>query len=142
MPLALQNVLFLRGIKRGREMGSQANITIIGVTVGAAAVILIAAAAFVLIRIYKNWSRKEPSISSLPIRTNGANATSISSSVSISVSESAHDLQTTATRNTYWGRRGQQNKDLHTSASGIPRYSYKYGCKKFSISSPYISLMF
>ncbi|XP_020090089.1 calcium/calmodulin-regulated receptor-like kinase 2 isoform X1 [Ananas comosus] len=106
-------------------MGSQANITIIGVTVGAVAVILIAVAVFVLIRIYKNWSRKEPSISSLPIRTNGANATSIDSSVSISVSESAHDLQTTATRNTYWGRRGQHNNDLHTSASGIPRYSYK-----------------
>jgi hypothetical protein len=103
---------------------------VIGVTVGVAIGILVAIFAFIIARFYRKrtnvqQSLRELSSPSLPIRTNGVNA-SVDSSVSLSVSESVHDLEYSPKKNTFWGGRRQQDRDLFSSMSGIPRYSYKY----------------
>lgn len=100
---------------------------ILGVSVGVAVGILVAFCAYIAIRFYRKHShvRQQPnelSAASLPIRANGV-GTSIDSSASLSVADGLHQM---GNRNTYWGQRGHQNKDLFASMSGIPRYSYKY----------------
>ncbi|XP_073010406.1 calcium/calmodulin-regulated receptor-like kinase 2 [Typha latifolia] len=102
---------------------------VIGVTVGVAIGILVAIFAFIIARFYRKranvqQSLRELSSPSLPIRTNGVNA-SVDSSVSLSVSESVHDLEYGVKKNTFWGGRRQQDRDIFSSMSGIPRYSYK-----------------
>ncbi|XP_010261286.1 PREDICTED: calcium/calmodulin-regulated receptor-like kinase 2 [Nelumbo nucifera] len=107
---------------------SQADLVIIGVSVGVAVGILIALCAFVGIKWYRKRFHpqrcaSEPSVTTLPIRTNGI-GTSIDSSASISSSITTNGLQHPAksTQRSWWN---QHNKDLFASASGIPRYSYK-----------------
>ncbi|XP_010943327.1 calcium/calmodulin-regulated receptor-like kinase 2 isoform X1 [Elaeis guineensis] len=107
-------------------MGNRTDIIVTGVSVGVAIGILVAFCAYIAIRFYRKHShvRQQPnelSAASLPIRANGI-GTSIDSSASLSVSDVLHQ---TGNRNTYWGQRGHQNKDLFVSISGIPRYSYK-----------------
>ncbi|XP_008788929.1 calcium/calmodulin-regulated receptor-like kinase 2 [Phoenix dactylifera] len=107
-------------------MVDQTNIIIIGVSVGVTFGILVAFCAYIAIRFYRKHSHvqqqpNELSAASLPIRANGV-GTSIDFSASLSVSDGLHQMET---RNTYWGQRGHQNKDLFASMSGIPRYSYK-----------------
>lgn len=109
-------------------MANQTNIIIVGVSVGVAVGILVAACAFIVIRFYRKRSnvqhRSNESAASLPIRVNGIGA-SIDSSASISVSGIGHDLQHVGKANPYWGRRRNQNKDLLHSLSSIPRFLYK-----------------
>lgn len=119
-------------------MVNQTNIIIIGVSVGVTIGILIAACAFIAVRFYRKRShvqhRSNESAASLPIRVNGIGA-SIDSSASISVSEIGHDLRHTGRTNPYWGRRGNQNKDILHSLSGIPKYLYKYENSNSVLSS-------
>ncbi|KAG1327460.1 calcium/calmodulin-regulated receptor-like kinase 2 [Cocos nucifera] len=107
-------------------MGEPTNIIVIWIPVGVAIGILVAFCAYIATRFYRKRShvQQQPNelpAASLPIRANGI-GTSIDSSASLSVSDVLHQ---TGNRNTYWGQRGHQNKDLFASMSGIPRYSYK-----------------
>lgn len=109
-------------------MGDQTKIIIIGVSVGVAVGILIASCTFLALRFYRKRAHvtersNEPSMSTLPIRANGA-GTSMDLSVSVSTSELDLDIHNPAKRKTYWGRRGNQDH-LFTSAPGIPKYLYK-----------------
>lgn len=109
-------------------MAIQTSIIIIGVSVGVAVGILVACCAFIAIRFYRKRShvqhRSNESAASLPIRVNGIGA-SIDYSASITVSDIDHGSRPVGKANSYWGRRGKQNKDLLHSLSGIPRYLHK-----------------
>ncbi|OVA04893.1 Protein kinase domain [Macleaya cordata] len=109
-------------------MGNQADLVIIGVSVGVAIGLLIAACAFFGLRWYRKRSHlqqhaTERRVSALPIRANGVGA-SIDSSASLSNSVSVNGSQIPAgiTPRSWWNH---HNKDLFASTSGIPRYSYK-----------------
>ncbi|KAJ8637119.1 hypothetical protein MRB53_011386 [Persea americana] len=105
----------------------QANLVVIGVSIGLAIGILVAFCAFVAIRLYRKRSliqrhTSESRVSSLPIRTNGI-GTSMEPSVSFSNSEIVHNSHHSAKKNRSWW--GNHDKDVFASVSGIPRYSYK-----------------
>lgn len=115
-------------------MGTQTYKIVIGVSVGIAIGILIGCGALIVIRIYRKRfngqiQSKDLSTATLPIRANGIN-TSIDSSASISVSDINLSKQYMAKRNAHWNL--HQNKDLSSSLSAIPRYSYKYVIHNFS----------
>ncbi|OIW12328.1 hypothetical protein TanjilG_32444 [Lupinus angustifolius] len=109
-------------------MVRQADLVIIGVTVGLALGILISFLIFFGIRWYKKRanirrSANENSLTTLPIRTNGLETStdfsaSITSSMGMSVSENVH-------KNSPFSWWSQQSKDRFASPSGIPKYSYK-----------------
>ncbi|XP_077237648.1 protein kinase superfamily protein [Tasmannia lanceolata] len=110
-------------------MGHQADLVIIGITVGVAIGILAAACAFFGIRLYRKRSRlqhhaNESHVTTLPIRTNGIE-TSIDSCASVPDSQAVHDSQHSAKRNNHWSWWGHHDSDIFASTSGIPRYSYK-----------------
>lgn len=107
-------------------MGHQADLVVIGVSVGVAIGILLASCAFVAVRLYRKRSHlqhheSESNASSLPIRTNGI-GTSMESSVSLSITEIVHHQHLTKKHWSWWGN---HDKDMFGSVSGIPRYSYK-----------------
>ncbi|XP_042406036.1 calcium/calmodulin-regulated receptor-like kinase 2 [Zingiber officinale] len=99
----------------------------IGVSVGVVVGILIGCGVLIFMRLYRkrSWGRLHPKnviSTTLPIHANGVH-TSIDSSASISVSHVDSDKLYVEKRNAHWNP--QQNKDLFTSLSAIPRYSYK-----------------
>ncbi|KAF9587583.1 hypothetical protein IFM89_004041 [Coptis chinensis] len=103
-------------------MAHQADLVIVGVSVGVAIGFVLAACAFFGVRWYRKRSRLQHSSSSrsvttLPIRMNGV-GTSIDSSASLSSSFSFHGPQQLTKIN-------QRSKDLYTPTSGILNYSYK-----------------
>ncbi|KAL5080368.1 hypothetical protein RYX36_008789 [Vicia faba] len=109
-------------------MVRQSNLVIIGVSVGLALGILISCLIFFGIRWCKKRSHitrsaNEPSLTTLPIRTNGVEAsTDFSASITSSVTTSrSENLQ----RNSNFSWWNHQNKDRFASASGILKYSYK-----------------
>ncbi|CAL0317346.1 unnamed protein product [Lupinus luteus] len=109
-------------------MVHQADLVIIGVTVGLALGILISCLIFFGIRWYKKHANirrpaNENSLTTLPIRTNGLETStdfsaSITSSMGMSISENVH-------QNSHFSWWSHQSKDRFTSPSGIPKYSYK-----------------
>lgn len=109
-------------------MVRQTNLVIIGVTVGLTLGILISCLLFFGIRWCKKRSHlsrsaSEPSLTTLPIRTNGS-GTSIdfSASITSSIGTSRSDnLQ----KNSHFNWWNNQNKDRFASTSGILKYSYK-----------------
>ncbi|KAF6140027.1 hypothetical protein GIB67_001768 [Kingdonia uniflora] len=109
-------------------MNNQADLVIVGVTVGVGIGFLIAVCAFFAIKWYRKRLRlqreaNDRSIASLPIRMNGVN-TSIDDSASISNSIAAHGLPQLAknTQRSWWSN---HNTDFPASISGTLRYSYK-----------------
>ncbi|KAJ4973953.1 hypothetical protein NE237_007127 [Protea cynaroides] len=110
-------------------MGHQANLVIIGVSVGLAIGLLIALGAFIGIRWYKRRSNLQCSsndrnITTLPIRTNGMGASihssaSLSNSIIIPVPQHLPEN----TQRFRWNH--HKKKDPFASTSGILRYSYK-----------------
>ncbi|KAI3867360.1 hypothetical protein MKX03_036487 [Papaver bracteatum] len=110
-------------------MAAPAGLVVIGISVGVAIGLLLAVCSFFGLRWYRKRSHlrqhstARSSISSLPIRTNGLDASidssaSISSSISVNISE----MPAAITPRSWWNH---QNKDAFASNSGIPRYSYK-----------------
>lgn len=104
------------------------DLVIIGVSVGVAVGIFLAALFFFGIRWFKKHahlqqSRNERSVSTLPIRTNGQ-GTSFDSSASLSNSVNIKVLDHPVKNShlSWWSHHG---KDRFPSASGIPRYHYK-----------------
>ena len=110
-------------------MVRQADLVIIGVSVGLALGVLISCLIFFGIRWYKKRahlgrSANEHSVTTLPIRTNGLGTSadfsaSLTSSITPSRSENLHK----SSHFSWWSH---QNKDRLASASGILKYSYKY----------------
>ncbi|CAJ2665874.1 unnamed protein product [Trifolium pratense] len=109
-------------------MVRQTDLVIIGVSVGLALGILISCLIFFGIRWCKKRSHltrsaSEPSLTTLPIRTNGIEAsTDFSASITSSIGTSRSDNQQKNSHFTWWNH---QNKDRFASASGILKYSYK-----------------
>ncbi|KAK7266632.1 hypothetical protein RIF29_19281 [Crotalaria pallida] len=109
-------------------MVRQADLVIIGVTAGLALGILISCLIFFGIRWYKKRtnirrSAHESSLTTLPIRTNGFEAStdlsaSITSSIVMSRSENVQ-------KNPHFSWWSPQSKDRFATPSGIPKYSYK-----------------
>lgn len=116
-------------IKRDQRMVHQADLVIIGVSVGLALGILISCLIFFGIRWYKNRaylsrSTNESSLTTLPIRTNGLGAsTDFSASLDSSVSTSRSENLKKNSHFTWWNH---ESKDRFASASGILKYSYRY----------------
>lgn len=110
-------------------MVGSADLVIIGVCAGLAVGILIASLVFFGIRWYKKHSHHlhsaDNSPTALPIHTNGLDA-SIDSSASIpsSIAIPASVFPAKDSHLFWWSHR--HSKDRLASASGIPRYSYKY----------------
>ncbi|KAK9271809.1 hypothetical protein L1049_002174 [Liquidambar formosana] len=109
-------------------MDGQADLVIIGISVGLALGILIAILAFFGIRWYKKHSylrrcANERSATTLPIRINGIGA-SIDSSASLSnpTAIKGTEYLTKISQHSWWSH---PSKDRFASASGILRYSYK-----------------
>lgn len=107
-------------------MAYKVDLVIIGISVGVAVGILIAALVFFGIRWYKTRLRRcasDRSLSTLPIRTNGLD-TSISSSVSLSnpVTVKISNYPVKVSPKSRWSN---NSKDRFASPSGIPRYPYK-----------------
>lgn len=117
--------------KRDQRMAHQADLVIIGVSVGLALGILIASLIFFGIRWYKKQAHRqlsanEPIVTSgtLPMRSNGF-GTSNDFSVSLTNSIAPQGSERLSkSSHVYWWK--YQNKDHFVSASGILRYSYKY----------------
>ena len=110
-------------------MVDQAHLVIICISVGVALGVLIAYLIHVGIRWYKkrahlSQSANEPSLTTIPIRTNGLK-TSINFSVSLtsSIATSRSPNPHKSSHSTWWSH---QNKDGFASVSGILKYSYKY----------------
>ncbi|KAK7295551.1 hypothetical protein RJT34_18461 [Clitoria ternatea] len=109
-------------------MVGQADLVIICVSVGVALGVLIACLVYFGIRWYKKRAHRgrsvdEPSLTTLPIRTNGfGTSTDFSASLtsSIAASSSANPQKTS-----HLSRWNHQNRDGFASASGILKYSYK-----------------
>ncbi|KAH1156445.1 hypothetical protein AAZX31_18G256200 [Glycine max] len=109
-------------------MVDQADLVIICVSVGVALGVLIAYLIYVGIRCYKkrahlSRSANEPSLTTIPIRTNGLETSidfsaSLTSSIATSRSPNPHK----SSHSTWWSH---QNKDGFASVSGILKYSYK-----------------
>lgn len=110
-------------------MVRQTDLVIIGVSVGVALGILVSCLIFFGIRWCKKRahitrSASEPSLTTLPIRTNGPGTStdfsaSITSSITSSRSENVH-------KNSHFSWWNHQRKDRFASPSGILKYSYKY----------------
>lgn len=110
-------------------MVRRAGLVVIGVSVGVALGILIAVLAFLGICWFKKHAhlqkaKNDHSGMILPIRTNGL-GTSIDSSASLSDSEyvKGSDYLPKSSRLSWWSH---HSKDELASASGIPRYLYRY----------------
>ena len=110
-------------------MVDQADLVIICVSVGVALGVLIACLIYFGIRWYKkrahrlSRSANEPSLTTIPIRTNGLETSidfsaSLTSSIATSRSPNPHK----SSHSTWWSH---QNKDGFASVSGILKYSYK-----------------
>ena len=110
-------------------MSHQADLVIIGISVGLALGILIAILVFYIIRWYRKnaylrRSTDERSLENIQIRTNGSNAStefsaSLSGSIAFRGSETLH--------NGSWSPwRSHHHKDIVASASGVLKYPYKY----------------
>lgn len=112
-------------------MVHKANLVIIGVCVGVAVGIILASLLFFGIRWYRKRAhlRKcandhDHSVSTLPIRQNGVETSSILSESfpnSVTVKVSTYPAKTSPLSK--WNK---NSKDQLASASGLPRYSYKY----------------
>lgn len=111
-------------------MVHSADLVIIGITAGLAIGILIASLVFCGIKWYKKHSHlrrcaNERCSTALPIRTNGLDASIDSSaSVSNSIAIPGSEFPAKDSHLFWWSHR--HDKDQLASASGIPRYSYKY----------------
>ncbi|XP_057739512.1 calcium/calmodulin-regulated receptor-like kinase 2 [Arachis stenosperma] len=109
-------------------MVRQADLVILGVSVGLALGILISCAIFFGIRWYKKRantgrSANENSVTTLPIRTNGlGTSTDISASITSSIAPSRYD---NVQKNSHFSWWSNQSKDRFASASGILKYSYR-----------------
>ncbi|WJX70713.1 Calcium/calmodulin-regulated receptor-like kinase 2 [Trifolium repens] len=109
-------------------MVRQTDLVIIGICVGLALGVLISCLIFFGIRWCKKRSHltrsaSEPSLTTLPIRTNGFEAsTEFSASITSSIGTSRSDDQQKNSHFNWWNH---QNKDRFASASGILKYSYK-----------------
>ncbi|MED6175556.1 Calcium/calmodulin-regulated receptor-like kinase 2 [Stylosanthes scabra] len=107
-------------------MVRQADLVILGVSVGLALGILISCAIFFGIRWYKKRanlgrSANENSLTTLPIRTNGlGTSTDISASITSSIAPSRSD---NVQKNSHFSWWSNQSKDRFASASGILKYS-------------------
>ncbi|KAK9105162.1 hypothetical protein Scep_022006 [Stephania cephalantha] len=111
-------------------MAHNTDLVIIGVSVGVAIGIILAACAFFAIRLYRKRPKSElrlneSNATSLPIRLNGIGTSadfsaSLSSSISIPVNGS--NVITKSAQP--WWKHG--NNKMVASTSGVPRYSYKY----------------
>lgn len=124
----LQDVPHFGYWQKNQKMVNKTDFVIIGITVGLTIGLLIACLVFFGIHWYKKRAHlrrcaNDRSVSTLPIRTNGLEA-SIDSSASLS-----NSLPTKVSMNhaqkpqhSWWNI---HSKDRF-SASGIPRYSYKY----------------
>lgn len=105
------------------------DLVIIGISVGVAAGVLITSIIVLGICWYKKHahlprSTNEGSLATLPIRENGLGASiEMSASLSNSVIIKGSDYLAKKPRNSWWSN---HSKDQFTSASGLPRYSYKY----------------
>ncbi|CAA3027092.1 calcium calmodulin-regulated receptor-like kinase 2 [Olea europaea subsp. europaea] len=104
------------------------DLVIIGISVGVAAGVLITSIIVLGICWYKKHahlprSTNEGSLATLPIRENGLGASiEMSASLSNSVIIKGSDYLAKKPRNSWWSN---HSKDQFTSASGLPRYSYK-----------------
>lgn len=111
-------------------MVNRTNSVVIGVSVGLAAGILLSLCILITVRCYlrrslKKKNSEERIASTLPIRINDILA-SMDSSVSMaSVSEPSHAMPPSAKRGIPRPKK-VAHSDIFASASGIPRYSYKY----------------
>ncbi|XP_057982018.1 calcium/calmodulin-regulated receptor-like kinase 2 [Malania oleifera] len=109
-------------------MVDQADLVIIGVTVGVAVGIIIASLVFFGIKWFRKHSRlqqsaNEHNTTTLPMRTNGLDS-SIDYSASLSNSIVTPGPKYPA-KSSQPSRRSHPSKDGFASASGIPRYAYK-----------------
>lgn len=116
-------------VKRDQIMVRQADLVIIGVTVGLAFGLLIASLIFFIIRWYKRRAHlrqcaNERSLTTLPIRANGL-GTSTDFSASLTSSITASGLENLQ-KNSHFSWWNHKKKDQLASPSGILRYSYKY----------------
>ncbi|GMP30829.1 hypothetical protein CsSME_00005311 [Camellia sinensis var. sinensis] len=109
-------------------MVPKGDLVIIGISVGLALGLFIAALVFFGIRWYKKRAHlrqcaNDRSATTLPIRTNGL-GTSIdySASISNSIADKGSDFLAKNSQPSWWSHR---SKDRFASASGIPRYSFK-----------------
>nr|ACU20349.1 unknown [Glycine max] len=113
-------------------MVDQADLVIVCVSVGVALGVLIACLIYFGIRWYKmrahrlSRSANEPSLTTIPIRTNGLETSidfsaSLTSSIATSRSPNPHNPHKSP-HSTWWSH---QNKDGFASVSGILKYSYK-----------------
>lgn len=109
-------------------MVHKGDLVAIGICVGLALGILIAALLFFGIRWYRkrvNLRRcsNERSIAVLPIRTNGfGTSTDFSASISNSIAVQRPEYHQTSSPKPWWS---PHSKDHIFSASGLPKYSYK-----------------
>ncbi|CAL5370764.1 unnamed protein product [Camellia sinensis] len=110
-------------------MVPKGDLVIIGISVGLALGLFIAALVFFGIRWYKKRAHlrqcaNDRSATTLPIRTNGL-GTSIdySASISNSIADKGSDFLAKNSQPSWWSHR---SKDRFASASGIPRYSFNY----------------
>lgn len=109
-------------------MVRQTDLVIIGVSVGVALGILISCLIFFGIRWYKKRahltrSSHEPSLTTLPIRTNGlGTSTDFSASLTSSITTPRSENLQKKSAFSWWSH---QNNDQFASPSGIPKYSYK-----------------
>ncbi|KAI3760871.1 hypothetical protein L1987_51272 [Smallanthus sonchifolius] len=109
-------------------MAHKADLVIIGVCVGLAVGIFLASLAFFGVRWYKRRAHlrkcvNDNSASTLPIRQNGVDTSSIlSESFSNSVTVKVLTYPAKTSPLSKWNR---HNKEQLVSASGLPRYSYK-----------------
>ncbi|KAL7221481.1 hypothetical protein ACSBR1_023438 [Camellia fascicularis] len=109
-------------------MVRKSDLVIIGISVGLALGLFIAALVFFGIRWYKKRAHlrqcaNDRSATTLPIRTNGL-GTSIdySDSISNSIADKGSDFLAKNSQPSWWSHR---SKDRFASASGMPRYSFK-----------------
>ncbi|OMO52589.1 hypothetical protein CCACVL1_29178 [Corchorus capsularis] len=108
-------------------MVHKGDLVAIGISVGLALGILLAALVFFGIRWYRNRANlrrcsNERSVTVLPIRANGfGTSTDFSASISNTIAVKGSDNQKSSS-NSWWNL---QSKDRFASASGLPKYSYK-----------------
>lgn len=109
-------------------MVHRGDLVVIGISVGVALGILIAALLYFGIRWYRKLARlqrcsNERSLTDLPIRTNGlGTSTDFSASLSSSIAIQGAEYPHRNGQHSWWNH---HSKDQFASASGIPRYAYK-----------------
>lgn len=110
-------------------MVDKADLVIIGLSVGLAFGVLIACLVFFGVRWYRRRANlrrcaNECSVATLAIRTNGVGTSiDMSASLSDSVVVKEADYISQNLQHSWWSYR---SKDRFASASGIPRFTYKY----------------